>query len=164
MLRSTLVAALAAILTLPGCAQTTQVPQFTISTVAGTGNPGYSGDGGTANTATLDNPLGVAVDAAGNLYIADCYNNRIRKVAANGVITTVAGTGSAGFGGDGGPAIEGTLYLPNFLLADAAGNLYVGDPGNLRVRKVAVGGTITTVAAMAWQVTAETVVRLQTLR
>src|ERR1700689_812495 len=79
-------------------------PTFTISTVAGTGVAGYYGDGGPATNATLNQPYGMAPDAAGNLYIADDFNNRIRKVAVNGTITTVAGTGAAGFGGDGGPA------------------------------------------------------------
>jgi sugar lactone lactonase YvrE len=120
-------------------------PTFTISTVAGNGKTGYSGDGGPATSATLDNPLGVAVDPSGNVYIADFYNNVIRKVAANGIITTYAGTGAYGDSGDGGPATKAALSEPGSVLVDAAGNLYIGDYGN-RVRKVAPNGTITTVA------------------
>jgi len=89
-------------------------PAFTISTVAGDGNTGYSGDGGPATSATLYNPLGVAVDSAGNVYIADFYNNNnvIRKVAPNGIITTYAGTGAYGDSGDGGPATKAALSEP----------------------------------------------------
>jgi hypothetical protein len=98
------VALLAAVLSASALAQQANVPQFTISTIAGNGIAGYSGDGGPATSAALNDPYGVAVDAAGNLYIADDANNRIRKVATNGTITTVAGTGAAGFGGDGAPS------------------------------------------------------------
>jgi hypothetical protein len=127
--------------TLAGHAQ----PTFAISTVAGNGNTGYSGDGGSATGATFDNPLGVTVDSAGNLYIADFYNNRVRKAAPNGIITTYAGTGAYGFSGDGGQAIRASLQEPQTVLADAAGDLYVGDYGN-HVRKIAPDGTITTLA------------------
>jgi len=119
---------------------------FTISTVAGDGAAGYSGDGGLATSAALNAPFGVAVDAAGNLYIADTSNNRIRKVAANGTITTVAGTGLAGFGGDNGPATQAFLNAPSRISFDRAGNLYIPDSYNNRVRKVDTSGIITTVA------------------
>jgi uncharacterized protein (TIGR03437 family) len=117
----------------------------TISTVAGSGS-GFSGDGGPAAAARLNWPLGVALDAGGNLYIADQNNYRIRRVDARGVITTVAGNGVAGFGGDGGPATAAALNYPNGISLDAAGNLYIADSDNDRVRKVDAAGTITTVA------------------
>jgi uncharacterized protein (TIGR03437 family) len=115
-----------------------------LTLVAGNWTEGYSGDNGPATGAQLSNPTGVAVDPAGNLYIADTDNNRIRKVS-NGVITTVAGNGAYGFSGDNGPATSAQLYYPNAVAVDAAGNLYVADWGNSRVRKVA-NGVITTVA------------------
>ena len=118
----------------------------TITTVAGTGESGFSGDGGPASEGQLDFPVGVAVDGAGNLYIADADNNRIRKVDAAGTITTVAGTGESGFSGDGGPASEGQLYYPYGVAVDGAGNLYIADTDNHRIRKVDAAGTITTVA------------------
>jgi sugar lactone lactonase YvrE len=121
-------------------------PSFTISTVAGSGVTGYSGDGGSAIHAELNDPNGVAVDAAGNVYIAEFLDQRVRKVAANGSITTVAGTGVAGFSGDGGPATTATLNSPSRVALDKAGNLYIADSDNFRVRKVALDGTITTVA------------------
>jgi sugar lactone lactonase YvrE len=119
-----------------------------ITTVAGSGISGFAGDGGPATSASLGFPYGVAVDAAGNLYIADLYNNRIRKVAVGtGIITTVAGNGTEGFAGDGGPATSASLNLPSGVAVDAAGNLYIADGVNNRIRKVAVGtGIITTVA------------------
>jgi uncharacterized protein (TIGR03437 family) len=117
-----------------------------ITTVAGNGSYGYSGDGGPATSAQLYNPLGVAVDAAGNLYIADSANSRIRKVATNGIITTGAGSGSIGYSGDAGPATSAQLRGPSGVAVDAAGNLYIADAGNSRIRKVATNGIITTVA------------------
>ena len=117
-----------------------------INTVAGNGTAGFSGDGGPATSASLNNPLEVAVDAAGNLYIADRANNRIRKVDTSGTITTVAGTGTAGFSGDGGPAISASLNRPFGMAVDSAGNLFIADTSNQRVRKVDTTGTITTVA------------------
>ena len=117
-----------------------------ITTVAGNGSAGYSGDGGPATSAQLDGPEGVAVDGSGNLYIADTCNNRIRKVSATGIITTVAGNGSAGYSGDGGPATSAQLSLPAGVAVDGSGNLYIADSGNNRIRKVSATGIITTVA------------------
>ena len=115
-----------------------------ITTVAGTGDIGYTGDNGAATSATLNTPWGVAVDAAGNLYISDAGNSAIRKVSS-GVITTIAGTGTAGYSGDNGPATSATLNGPAGIAVDATGKLYVADFGNSRVRMIS-GGTITTVA------------------
>ena len=123
-----------------------------ISTVAGNGTPGSSGDGGPATSATLNYPTGVFVDAPGNLYIATNNDGRVRKVdAATGVITTVAGGGTAGWPtlGDGGPATDATLSYPTGVYVDQAGNLYIADRFNHRVRKVA-SGIITTVAGSAY--------------
>ncbi len=119
-----------------------------ITTVAGNGTAGYSGDGGAATSASLRGPTGIAIDNAGNLYIADQANNRIRKVAAaTGVITTVAGNGTQGFSGDGGAATSAAMYSPTDLTLDSAGNLYISDNANNRIRKVAIAtGVITTVA------------------
>ena len=119
-----------------------------ISTVAGNGTAGYSGDGGAATSAELSNPIGVVVDAAGNIYIADEVNNRIREVTAStGIITTVAGDGTRGYSGDGGAATSAELYYPFGVSVDAAGNIYIADYGNARVRKVTAStGIITTVA------------------
>ena len=118
----------------------------TITTFAGTGETAYSGDGGPAVQAQLNFPRGVAVDGAGNLYIADTENHRIRKVDLSGVITTVAGTGRRGFGGDGGLAVQAELGSPWGVAVDGAGNLYIADVGNYRIRKVDHSGVITTVA------------------
>ncbi|WP_052733139.1 NHL domain-containing protein [Hymenobacter terrenus] len=120
-----------------------------ITTVAGTSaTPGFSGDGGPATGAMLDTPRGVAVDGSGNIYIADVGNFRIRKVsAATGVITTLAGTGTAGFSGDGGPATGAMLNSPRGVAVDGNGNIYIADQSNHRVRKVsAATGVITTLA------------------
>ncbi len=94
--------------------------------MAGNGTAGFSGDNGPATSAELNVPAGVAVDSAGNLYIADYGNNRIRKVS-NGVITTVAGNGTAGFSGDNGPATSAELNMPGGVAVDSAGNLYIAD-------------------------------------
>ncbi len=117
-----------------------------ITTVAGTGWYGYSGDGGAATAARLRQPYGVAVDAAGNLYIADEFNHRIRKVDTGGAISTVAGSGTEGYSGDGGLATATQLNTPTGVAVDAAGNLYIADQNNQRIRKVDTGGAITTVA------------------
>jgi uncharacterized protein (TIGR03437 family) len=117
-----------------------------IANVAGTGAAGFAGDGNAATGAQLNGPQGLAVDAAGNLYIADTENHRVRKVAGNGTISTVAGTGTAGFGGDGGAAGSAQLNLPYAVATDAAGNLYIAEFGGNRVRKVAANGNISTLA------------------
>jgi sugar lactone lactonase YvrE len=117
-----------------------------ITTVAGDGKFAFSGDNGPATAAALDAPNGVAVDSSGNLYIADTYNSRIRKVS-NGVITTVAGNGTAGCCGDNGPALSAELYLPVSIAVDPSGNLYVADPYNQRIREVSSSsGIMTTIA------------------
>ena len=92
--------------------------------------------GGPAVEAELYNPAGVAVDGAGNLYIADASNNGIRKVDSTGTITTIAGTGELGFSGDGGPAVEAELRNPRGVAVDSAGNVYIADTGNRRIRKL----------------------------
>jgi trimeric autotransporter adhesin len=119
-----------------------------ITTVAGTGEFGYSGDGGLATLATLNSPQGVAVDASGKIYIADMYNNRIRMVTeSTGVITTVAGTGTTGYSGDGGLAALAVLNLPMGIAVDASGKIYIADTKNNRIRMVTkTTGVITTVA------------------
>ena len=117
-----------------------------ISTFAGAGIDGYSGDNGPASNAKISGPLGVAVDASGNLYIADYINNRIRKVNASGLITTIAGKGSFGYSGDGGAATNAELYYPYGVAADAYGNVYIADYQNNRIRKVNTSGIISTIA------------------
>ncbi len=118
-----------------------------ISTYAGNGFGGYSGDGGPATLAQVSYPNGVCTDAAGNLYISDGGNNTIRKVDANtGVITTVAGTSSPGYWGDGGPATSAGLWSPNNVFADKHGNLFISDFANNVVREVKPSGIIYTVA------------------
>src|ERR1035441_7088931 len=118
-------------------------PAGVLTVVAGNGTMGFSGDGGPATGASLYSPGGVAVDAAGNLYIADTVNQRIRKVSG-GTITTIAGKGNAGFFGDGGPAASASLNHPSGVAIDSVGNLYIADTVNQRIRKVS-GGTITTI-------------------
>lgn len=118
----------------------------TITTVAGSGAQGSSGDGGTATSASLNYPVGVAIDGSGNLFIADYGNNRVRKVSNGGVITTVAGTGVQGFSGDGGQATAAQLAFPITVAVDAAGDLLIADAANSRVRKVTPNGVISTFA------------------
>ena len=117
-----------------------------ISTVAGIGTNGYSGDGGLAVAAGLNSPGGVGFDLAGNLVIADTGNCRIRRIGPDGNISTLAGNGTNGFGGDGGPAIAASLNSPSGTCFDSAGNLYIADTQNHRVRRVGLDGSITTVA------------------
>ncbi len=121
----------------------------TITTLAGNGAITFAGDGGPATHASFFNPSGVAADNAGNVYIADSMNNRIRKVDSAGTISTVAGNGSVGFTGDGGPATSASLWTPLDVAVDSTGNLYIADSGNNRIRKVNTAGVITTVAGGA---------------
>jgi sugar lactone lactonase YvrE len=121
-------------------------PAGIITTVAGNGSRDFSGDGGAATSASLGSPNGVVVDRSGNLYISDNLNNRIRKVTPAGIITTVAGNGSSGWTGDGGPAPSASISSPSGIAVDQSGNLYIADLGNLRVRKVTSTGIITTIA------------------
>lgn len=118
----------------------------TITTLAGNGLAGFSGDGGPAKSAKLDFPKGVAVDATGNVIFADSGNNRIRKVSTSGIITTIAGTGVAGFGGDGGPATAALIDQPNGVAVDQSGDVLIADLNNQRIRKIDTAGVITTVA------------------
>ena len=121
-----------------------------MNSVAGSGAAGFSGDGGPATSARLTSPGGVALDAGGHLIIADTYNNRIRRVAADyGVITTVAGNGTQGFSGDGGPGTSASLFWPMSVAVDAGGNVFIADSYNNRIRRVtASSGIITTVAGI----------------
>jgi hypothetical protein len=120
-----------------------------ITTVAGTGVAGYSGDGGAATQGQLNYPWGITVAGDGSLYIADLSNNRVRKVSTAGVLTTAAGNGARGYSGDGGAATAAQLNVPAGVLVDVAGNLYVADSGNQLVRKVsATTGVISTIAGI----------------
>jgi len=118
-----------------------------IFTVAGNGGYGFSGDGGAATTATFSSPLDVAVDVMGNLYVADTINNRIRRVATNGIITTVAGNGTNWYSGDLAAATNAALSNPYGVTVDGAGNLFIADSGNQCIRKVDTNGIITTLAS-----------------
>ena len=119
-----------------------------ITTAVGTGEKGFAGDGGPAKTALLNGPFDIAFDAAGNLYFTDTFNNRIRRVdAQSGVISTLAGNGEAGYAGDGGPATEASLNEPYGIVLDRAGNIFIADRLNRRVRRIdAASGIISTLA------------------
>jgi uncharacterized protein (TIGR03437 family) len=130
-------------------------PEGIITTVAGNGtNGGSSGDGGPATSAQVSRPLGIAVDRGGNLFIGSSFGGweggfgfgLVRKVSAGGIVTTAAGTGKGGFSGDGGPAASAELTVPIGMAMDGAGNLFIADVHNNRIRRVAPDGTITTVA------------------
>ena len=121
-------------------------PTGIITPFAGTGTQGFSGDNGPAASAQLDGPYGLAISPAGELYISDSSNNRIRKVSPNGTITTIAGNGTPGYSGDNGPATAAQLNQPRGIAIDSSGNLYIADTSNNRVRKVSSSGIITTVA------------------
>ncbi len=127
-----------------GNSRVRKVAGVTITTIAGNGTPGFSGDKGSATVAQIRNPSGLSFDSSGNLFIADTGNNRVRKVAS-GTITTVAGNGTAGFTGDNAAATAAELYAPVGVAANA-GNLYIADTGNSVIRKVVAAGTISTVA------------------
>jgi hypothetical protein len=132
-------------------------PQGFISTYAGDGDPGYRGDNGPASRAQLSSPTGLAVDALGNLYIADSGNNVVRRVSTSGVITTVAGNvaadqasgGLGGFAGDGGPATSARLNSPEGVALDQAGDLFIADTFNNAIREVTPAGTISTIVDTA---------------
>jgi len=119
-----------------------------ITTIAGNGRAGFSGDNGSALKASLNFPAGLCHDRAGNLYVADRNNHRIRRIDTSGIITTVAGTGVPDWGGDGGPAVEAKLNYPSDLVCDGKGNLYISDRSNNRIRKVDSKGIITTIVGL----------------
>lgn len=116
-----------------------------MTTIAGTGSQGFGGDGGPAESAHLNTPCGISEDGMGNLYIADTLNHRIRQVNRHGVMTTIAGNGTPGFAGDGGPAATAALHFPKNVYVNAVGQLYIADTYNHRIRKIDADGIITTV-------------------
>ena len=122
--------------------------EYTIATAVGSGEKGFAGDGGPARLALLNGPFDLVFDVAGNLFFADTFNHRIRRVAAQtGIITTIAGNGAAGFAGDGGPATAAALNEPYGVVVDRAGNIYTADRKNACVRRIdAKTGVITTFA------------------
>jgi DNA-binding CsgD family transcriptional regulator/sugar lactone lactonase YvrE len=121
-------------------------PGGVITTIAGTGHRSFSGDGGLATSAELNTPVGLAIDLEGDLYVADAGNHRVRKISPSGIIQTVAGTGEAGFSGDGGAASRARLTFPVAVAVGPSGSLYIADSGNNRVRKVDLRNNITTFA------------------
>ena len=121
-------------------------PEGNLNTVAGTGSPGYTGEGDISSLPQLDRPSGLAFDGDGNLYIADTLNHRIRMLTPGGVISTVGGTGTGGFSGDGGDALTADLNQPCTAAVDASRNLYIADSGNNRIRMVTPDGKISTIA------------------
>jgi sugar lactone lactonase YvrE len=131
---------------LPVLCQAQSVPAYTISAAVGNGTAGFSGDGGAAVCAEVNFPSAVVVDSAGNLYIADQANYRIRKVDTSGNISTIAGNGTKGNAGDGKAATSANIGSAGGIAVDSSGNVYFSDTANNVVRKIASGGTITTVA------------------
>ena len=121
-------------------------PGGIITTIAGNGTQGFSGDGGPAIAASFGSSIRIAVDSQSNLAIADGDNHRIRRVTTDGIIRTIAGTGTAATTGDGGPAIAASLQTPAGLAFDVVGNLYIADTPAQRIRKIALDGTIQTLA------------------
>ena len=119
-----------------------------ITTIAGNGLAGYSGDNGPALKASFNFPAGLCLDQTGNLYVADRNNHRVRRIDTSGIVTTVAGQGTPDMGGDGGPAIEAHLNYPSDLVCDGKGNLYISDRSNNRIRKVDSRGMISTIAGL----------------
>jgi len=120
---------------------------MTITLVAGNGSATASGDSGPATSAGLD-AFDVAVDAAGNYYVADRANHRVRRVSPNGIITTIAGTGTVGFAGDNGPAAQANLNSPTDVAIDSVGNIYIADNGNARIRLATTDGVIQRIAGI----------------
>ena len=125
-------------------------PDGIISTWAGNGTVGWTGDSGLASKAALNDIEDMALDSKGNLYLAEFGSNVIRKVDSTGVITLFAGDGQARFAGDGGPALKASLYSPGGLAVDASGNLYVSDTNNFRIRKINAQGLISTMAGTGY--------------
>jgi sugar lactone lactonase YvrE len=121
-------------------------PSGIISTIAGNGTKGFSGDSGAATAAEMNDPFGIAVDISGNIYFSDGDNNRIRFVNTNGIISTIAGNGSYGFSGDGGPATAAELYAPRGVAVDVNDNVYIADQSNNRIRIIYTNGIISTFA------------------
>ena len=117
-----------------------------LTTIAGSANRGFSGDGGSATAATLDSPIAVALDSTGNLYIADTGNSRVRRVSTFGAISTAAGNGAFRASGDGGPASNASFRKPVDVAVDVLRNVYVVDQEAQRVRKIDPSGVITTIA------------------
>ena len=122
--------------------------EYVITTAVGTGEKGFAGDGGPAKATLLNGPFDIAFDSADNLFFSDTFNHRIRRVdAQSGVITTIAGNGEAGYSGDGGPALRASLNEPYGIAIDRAGNIFVADRLNRRIRRIdAANRTITTLA------------------
>lgn len=121
-------------------------PSGIITTICGNGTMGYSGDGGMATAAVITSPRGITTDRSGNIYFADLANHCVRKISTSGIISTIAGTGSAGFAGDGGPASLAQLYGCSDVSIDTFSNIYIADASNNRIRKINSSGIITTVA------------------
>ena len=119
-------------------------PSGVISTIVGDGTSGYTGDGGQATAAELNHPIDVAYDTTGDLFLSDTNNNVIRKVTPAGIITTIAGNGTSGYTGDGGPATSAEFYLPEAIAFDASGNLFIADYENSVIREVTPAGVIST--------------------
>lgn len=119
-----------------------------ITTIAGNGINGFAGDGGPATAAEFSNEMGIATDAAGNVYVADRQNHRIRKINSSGIISTFAGTGTAAYSGDGGQATAATLSLPGYVITDRLGNVYISEVNNKTIRKVNTSGIISTIAGI----------------